>query len=311
MPTLRTALLDETGVPCPTLRFVEDDNLPPSSFSFRIQSLTTPPRLGPTVDERFVTRAPSDLHGDGVVATLAVDPRTHAPAGIIPNEDVWSVPEGAHVMDSFGFLVYSLVSALRDRAPRLLDTRVVDGIMERMKRSGPRLLAEVGQRVGISLLTYLLRQLVTEGISVRNLPVVLEGVLDREYADTPLLSLMVLNDFPAEQTGDSAEIAISCLRKRLKQLVTLQHTGVSRTLIVYSVDDTLLTPGSHDRLIDAVADEIPFVRSGGSAVLLVEPEWRARTKTALADELPSVAVLAYDEVPDDVTVIEFARIAAS
>lgn len=176
-------LFYEFGVYFTRIAFVADDELPDNSFRFRLNDQLTPIRsaLGP--DEIMVNatvEAVGRLH-EGPIRPR-INPANGNPCAVVKTDAEESVEkEGFTTWTSFGYLILALAADLRRAAGRLLSLSDVENSLAKTHELFPTLVAAVYAHCDPLLLTFMLRRLLQQGVSIRDLRTILGLVLDFRY----------------------------------------------------------------------------------------------------------------------------------
>ncbi|MCE9667520.1 flagellar biosynthesis protein FlhA [Myxococcus stipitatus] len=190
-----------------------------------------------------------------------------------------------------------LRGVLRLRAAELLGLQDVQGLLEGLEARSPALVKEALQKVPLPLLTDVLRRLLQEGVSIRDMRAILEALVA-----------------PTTE-GDAAALAERC-RQALRRYLSHKFAP-SGPLYAYLVDpeveEVLRSAGPRGAAPDPtrVAEILEGVRqvaSGGRAVLLTAPDVRRSLRKLCEGAFPDVAVLTYGELEGGLQVRPIGRL---
>ncbi|MDR0314093.1 MAG: FHIPEP family type III secretion protein [Treponema sp.] len=190
---------------------------------------------------------------------------------------------------------------VRRRAPELLGRDEVQAILDRAEKKYPVVTGEVKSLLSLGSIRDILRGLISEQVSIRHIPVILETLADwGNFGPVP------------------NEIIIEQIRLSLKRQICLEYTDEKQTLWVLTLQTELEQNFSeqavfHERgIITGVSPEewleafYPAVRSmeekGLKPVVLCAPVARSRVKEFTRMKFPNLAVLSYVEIPPDINV---------
>jgi flagellar biosynthesis component FlhA len=310
-PYLRESIYSELGVRLPDLRLAEDATLPPSSFRFRVNNLLTPPFLGFSSDFRLINATPDQL--DGAIPGADVSPSCvlETGSGIIhATSEQLAQSFGYTTWSPFGHLVLALADVVRQNPGVFIDQHVVSDELELAGYLDPELVALAKAAISIPRLTRLLRALVSEGISIRNLGHYLQCVLD----------------LAANYMLDGSEaILLARIRSLSARGITANAMKNGKSVIAYLLDPALEaaavaaelteTTEDDDRLrgiiLNALDDELATLPPTATApVLLTTPSARQPIRNAIRTAWPRITVVAYDELIPAANVMPVARISA-
>ena len=244
---------------------------------------------------------------------LALDPgRVFGPLDGIPGKDpafgldaVWIVPGQRAHAESLGYTVVdaSTVAAthlshvVRERASELLGHDEVQNLLSALGRSVPKLVEDlVPKLLPLSVVVKVLQSLLADRVPVRQMRQIVETLLEH-----------------GAQTQDPAALT-AAVRVSLGRFIVQELNGMAPELPVYTLAPALervlqdsvsgqgaaLEPGLAERLHQNLGDCVSRQESRGEpAVLLVPGGVRASVARLVRHSVPSLAVLAYAEVPED------------
>ena len=303
---MRTHVATRYGMILPEIRLTDDPGRPSGSYSIRIQG---------------VEQAQAILRPEGV---LALDPDGHPdlPAGEDVAEPVYGAParwipsqaqddaalDGATLVSPAEVLATHLLEVIRKNLSRLLTMKSMRRLLDEMvnlsdpvrSEANRKLLDEIiPERVPSDLLHAVLRLLLSEQVSIRNLPLILEATAEGR-----------------QMKGAQPEQICEHVRQRLGfQLVAnLQRDDGSLPLIqlapewedtfsTYQIEgeanrvDVALPPELFNALIEAVSSEVGKAGDQGLFPALVTSTARRRfLRTVLmARNIPN-PVLSFEEI---------------
>ncbi len=205
---------------------------------------------------------------------------------------------GYTVIDPTSVLVTHLSEVIRTSIGEILTRDDVKELVTNAKKLSPAVVEElVPERIGYGELQAVLRNLLRDGVSIRNMPVILETIADHvgKTKDTDQLS----------------ELA----RQRLGRSICETHADRAGTVHAVTLDPSIearlaaaigphpdpeaqsVSPAYLQKLVERVADSIAHgTKSGKSVVLLVRSNVRRFLNELVRASLPKVAVLSYSEV---------------
>ena len=197
-------------------------------------------------------------------------------------------------------VVEHLASVARRHAPSLLGLQDVQLLLDALDARCPALVRPVLEKVSLPVLTDVLRRLLQEGVSVRNL----RGVLETLASPTV--------------DGDAALLAERC-RQALARWICHRHAP-SGALFAWLVDpaleETLRTrsvdgaPALEPERVQALLEAVAALVEDGRAVLLASGDVRRPLRALCEGAFPEVAVLAYAELDPALRVKPLGRLSA-
>jgi hypothetical protein len=286
-PDIREALYIARGVRLPWLMFVEDESLPELGFAVRAHSVRTPPFIGLPPGSALIRGQPASPDR---AAAPAVDPFDGAPAWVNPGGE--QAPRDA--LSATRVIALVVLGVAHSRAASLVTNNTTADDLQRLSALYPRLGQAAEELVPTARLTRLLRRLVREAVSVRDLGTLAQLMLDQRARSGGL---------------PSDDELLRVVRRGIRSAINLTAAGGEEQLVAHR------TPASlEQRLRDGTDLDAPGERElGGLLAAVVSPaptgvalvtaaDVRARLSALVADEQPRLAVLAEDEIDSEASV---------
>jgi hypothetical protein len=285
---------------------------------------------------------PGELLVDATVGWLAALDVPGQPATNPANGNACAVVAEAHketveragynFWTPHGFVILALASEIRRMADRLLGVEDVEYKLAQLKDAFPELVRAATERYSVGDLTRVLRGLVREGVSIRDMLAILERLLRYEAIPVDSNRYVVFDDRIALEEGTPPESARGWanyrefVRSGLKYYIGRKYAQYYDRLSVYLIDQELearaeATNGrpadTHAGFIgteqeafwDAVWAEVGDVAATRTRpVILTRSSARAAIRELIAPELPDLPVVAYSELPPNVNIEPVGRI---
>jgi flagellar biosynthesis protein FlhA len=205
---------------------------------------------------------------------------------------------GYTVIDPTSVRVTHLSETLRKAMAELLTRDDVKELVESARKVSPAVVEElVPARMGFGEIQKVLRNLLREGVSIRNVPAILEALADH-----------------VEKTRDS-DAPTELARQRLGRAICEKHSDKEGTLRAVTLDPRVearlvaavtgtrevdaasVGPAYLQKLMERVGEAIASASKGGrDVVLLVRSNVRRFLNELASAWLPKVAVLSFNEV---------------
>jgi hypothetical protein len=311
-PFLRDSLFVELGLPLPPFHFRPDASLRPGAFAFRINALRTPPRIGLPGGAILVNDTPERLKLMNVDAQPALNPATDQPASVVGDEHKESLEAaGLTTWTPSGFLILCLAAAVRRRAHALMTCDVAERLAQELDMAFTFLAAAARTHLGPDRLADVLRELLRDGISIRNLRRIVELMLRYETSGA---------------NGRQDDL-VGFVRSGLADLIAHKVSRGTGTVVVYLLDpeleqaladraDERAPTGAEDplpeRLSLGVRAELEYLpRTAWVPALLTRDDARRPLAELLRHEFPQTTVVSYGDLPPECNVQAVARISAS
>ncbi len=294
---VRKKLSEELGFLVPAVHIRDNLDLGPNHYRITIQ--------GVPVGEAEVFPDRDMAINPGTVAGPVPGITTKDPAFGL--DAVWversrreqAQTQGYTVVDAGTVIATHLSQLLQAHAHELLGHEEVQHLLTRLQKSAPKLVDElVPKGLPMSVVVKVLQNLLTERVPIRNLRVIAETLAEN-----------------ASRTQDPAAL-VAAVRIALGRSIVQAITGLRQELPVITLDgqleqvlgDSMLgggdgpgfEPGLADRMCTALADSARRQELAGEpAVLLTTPKLRPWLARLLRHSVPTLNVLAYNEVPEN------------
>lgn len=311
VPMMRDGLFYELGVRFPGIRVRgNESDMPPGSYLIMINEI---PLVMGTVshDKVLVNDSVERLR----LLNISGEPATNPANG---NECAWISSEyqrvaeqaGLTTWDASGYMVLHLSSVLRKNGAEFVGIQETMNMLEQLEQAFPALVKEtVPKVVSPFQLTDILRRLIEEEISIRDLRSILQALAEwgQVEHDTVMLTEYV--------------------RAALKRYISHKYTRGQNTLIVYLLDPQIeetvrasiqhtssgsylaLEPEVTQEILSAVRTEVGSLPpTAQNPVILTTMEIRRYFRKLVELEFPHLAVLSYQELSPDMNIQPIARI---
>jgi flagellar biosynthesis protein FlhA len=228
-----------------------------------------------------------------------IDPAFGLPAVWISESDRDEAElSGYTVIDPTSVLVTHLSETLRSAFPEILNRDDVKELVENAKQTSATVVEElIPDKMSYGDVQKVLRNLISEGVPIRNMPAILETLADH-----------------AGRTKD-ADTLTELVRQRLGRVLCEQYADESGTLHAVTLDPGVesrlasavgtgndpeaspISPAVLQALVERLGDTLAQAgKSGKEVVVLVRSNVRRFVTELVRASLPRVAVLSYNEV---------------
>ncbi|GGE10311.1 flagellar biosynthesis protein FlhA [Gemmobacter megaterium] len=306
--SIRTHIATTYGIILPEMRLTDEATLPPGGYRIRIQGVeVVQDRLVP---DRALLLLPEgqDVGPDGQDVR---EPVYGAPARwIATDRQEDATLAGLTVVSPAEILATHLLEVLKGNLARLLTLRGLRRLLDAFiapsdptrAEANRRLLDElIPEKVPLDLLLSVLKLLLEERVSVRNLPLILEAMA--ELRTTTLAPEAVCDhvrqrlgfQLVAELKRPDGTIPLIQMAADWEQIFTRYQIDGNRGL-----HDVALPPVEFTRLANALGAQVAKAAEQGIAPVLVTSALRRRFLRGVAAARGlSIAVLSYDEIGAD------------
>jgi len=296
---LRRQFATDLGVIVPPIRVRDSGALGATQYAIKVRGSEV--ARGEVFPERLLAMNPGDTE-DGIDGFEVREPTFGLPARWIAKTQRGAAQAAGYtVVDASTVVATHRSATIRRHGPSLLGRQEAQALVNKVRESHPAVVEGlVPALLPLGTVHRVLQRLLAEGVSIRDLPIVLEVLADL-----------------APMTKDPAILA-EHVRAALPDAVCRPHVGADNTLRVLMLSpefERVLTErlgaldgdeGGGDLaqpLVDAVARAMHTAPPGdGRPVLLCPAPLRRHLRRLTERALPHLVVLSYVELPPDVSV---------
>jgi flagellar biosynthesis protein FlhA len=275
------------------------DNLELAPNSYRITILGAPVGESEVFPDREMAINPGQVTGS-IPGSATKDPAFGLDAiWIDKSRREQAQAQGYTVVDASSVIATHLSHLLQSHAHELLGHEEVQQLLNRLGKSAPKLIEDlVPKLLPMSVVVKVLQYLLLERVPIRNLRTICETLAEL-----------------APKTQDPVAL-VAAVRVALGRTIVQNIGGLRQELPVITLDPALeqvlqdsmaggdtspgFEPGLADRIQQALGDSARRQDAAGEpAVLLVAPKIRPWIARLMRHSTPSLAVLAYNEIPEN------------
>jgi len=294
--SIRKNIALDLGVMIPPIRLRDNINLGANEYLFKVYGVDV--SRGEVMVGYYLVLNPDPEAG--LIGIETVEPTFNLPA-IWVSEDQKSKAEAAGytVVEPQVVIATHLMEILKANAYKLLDRQEVRKMLDDLKaEKGAVVEGLVPDLVSLGVVQQVLRNLLREGIPVRNLVNILETLGD--YALT------------TKDPDQLTEQVRSALADTITNMFRVGDEPVQVATLSPSLEDQILqsirqgevyvgnlglTPQQVKEVLTGISEQVEkIVKAGGRPVLLVSPPIRRAVRNFIETVLPSVAVLSFAEL---------------
>jgi len=296
---LRRKFAQQFGIIIPLVRLRDNINLEPTAYEIRIAEL--PVAEGRLEPDMFLAMDPGTVQAK-VGGLDTTEPVYGLPAlWITPANKEKAELSGYTVIDPESVFITHLSETLRKHADDLLTREDVQLLVDRLRKTQPSLVGDVigpDREVSVGLLQRVLKNLIKNGIPVRELTAILESLGEH-----------------ASKTKNAA-VLTEMVRKRLSRTITEQYKNDDGKILAITLDPTLEhqmastlqqeTDGINLALPTEIAMDISrktaqawkevMDKGNDKVVLLCDSRLRSPLAAMLSRTVSLLPVVAYDEI---------------
>lgn len=330
---MRDGLFYELGILLPEVQAAIDSALKSAEFRVLLNGVEYQTLNGLERDEFLVNETVDRLTLLRIEGREAVNPANGSECAIVRNTQGQAETckqAGLTLWDSRGFLILHLSSLIRAAAARFQPDDLTEYTLESLAAAFPDLVRIVLQRYPLPELSRVLRALLEEEISIRDLRSILESLLSIDgTTDIDLNRFIVFLAYtdglcPAPASRHVSDLTTTqradFVRASLKRYISHKYTRGSNTLVVYllapAIERRLIDAGTRpladserEELLKAVDAEVGTLPpTAQSPVLLTTFEVRHSLRKVVEKKYPRLAVVSYQELSPDMNIQPIARI---
>ena len=299
---IRRQIASELGMVIPPVRIHDEMGLESHEYIVKVRGAEV--ARGRTMAGHQLAMDPGDAVGQlpGVPTT---EPAFGLPATWIPEGSRAEAEAlGYTVVDAESVIVTHLTEAIRSEADELLTRQETRQLLDQLKESNAAVVDEVVPDVlALGEIQRVLQSLLREGISIRDLGVIIEAVGDK-----------------ARLTRDPSLLA-EYARQALGRSITAPHLGVDRRLRAIALDPQIeqevseaitqtsdgeylaMEPSRAHALVAALKGQLDSgVSHSGRPVLLCSARVRRHLRRLCEQSLPQLPVCSYNEIVPGISV---------
>jgi flagellar biosynthesis component FlhA len=287
------------GVLVGDVEFAIDAALEDPLYRFELNGVRHPPIQGLRQNQFLVNDTTERLKLIGVNGIPAISPANQTQLSIIETDETREICEsvGLTSTNPRQHMILALGSFIRSNLGNIMNITQTEYALSALALGLPRLVKETKDVIPIEQLCLILRGLLEEGISIRNLQRILESVLDM-YVECRDPSV-----------GTCIENARAALSREIFQVVGREN-NILCVIIDSHLEERLstvrevpLTVDEEEGFRQGVGREIGFFASSAEKrILLVDRSVRRTVRRLTAIEFPQLSVLSYHELHPDLNI---------
>ncbi len=299
---VRQVISDNNGVLLPEIRIRENFRLKPTQYAIYINGINA--AEGEVPADRLMALPSSETYGeiDGVLGT---DPAYGMPVTWIqPAQKAKALNLGYQVIDTASVIATHVNKTVRNYIPELFNYDDITYLHNRLGSMAPRLAEDLGAALNYGQLLKVYRQLLTEGVSLRDI-VTVATVLVTASVNTkdPILLTsdvrLAMRRSITQSLARHRELSVYTLNNELENLllsvVNQAQQGGKTSLDSVPVDPNMLSQFQTN--MPQIQEQMKA--AGKEPVLLVAPLLRPLLSRYARLFAPGLQVLSYNEVPDE------------
>ena len=297
---IRRQIALELGAVVPIIRLRDNIQLNPNQYIIKIKGIQI--SEGEILFDHYMAMNPGYVEEE-ITGIPTFEPSFHLPANwITESQRERAESMGYTVVDPPSIIATHLTEVIKSHLDELLTRQDVQNLINNVKENNTTLIDElVPKLLGVGEIQKVLQNLLSEGISIRDLVTIFETLAD--YAAT---------------TRDT-DILTEYVRQRLKRAISNTYFAEGDMTTVVTLDPKVeqdimnsvkqteqgayitLDPASTKKILNSVEIEIKKLESQGKApIIITSPIVRMYFKKLTKDYFKDLIVVSYNEIESDV-----------
>ncbi|MBM7560602.1 flagellar biosynthesis protein FlhA [Fusibacter tunisiensis] len=298
---IRRQIALELGLIVPMIRLRDNIQLDANQYLIKIKGNDI--AYGTIVFDHYLAMSPGSVEGE-IEGIDTVEPAFGLPAKWIKS-DLREKAEllGYTVVDPSSVISTHLTEVIKKHAHELLSREDVKNLVENIRESNPALLEElIPNLMMIGDIQKVLANLLSEGISIRNLVSILETLADhaRSTRDVNILTEYVrqkLSRQISKQYFPFGEAKVVTLEQSLENML-MESIDTNENGTFLSLD-----PMTTQSILSSLSEEIKkLLQMGEQAIVVTAPIVRFYFKRISQQAIPELVVLSYNEIESDIEI---------
>ncbi len=297
---IRRQIALELGTVVPIIRLRDNIQLNPNQYIIKIKGIQI--TEGEILFDHYMAMNPGYVEEE-ITGIPTFEPSFHLPAiWITESQRERAESLGYTVVDPPSIIATHLTEVIRSHIAELLTRQDVQNLVNNLKESNPVLVDElIPKQLGLGEVQKVLQNLLTEGISIRDLLTIFETLADH-----------------ASATRDT-DVLTEYVRQSLKRAISSKYFPANETTSVITLDPKVeqeimssvkqteqgayltLDPEKTKAIMNSVETEVAKLENmGKNAIVITSPIVRMYFKKLTEDYFKDLIVVSYNEVESNV-----------
>ena len=297
---IRIQIALELGTVVPIIRLRDNIQLNPNQYIIKIKGIQV--TEGEILFDHYMAMNPGYVEEE-ITGIPTFEPSFHLPAiWITESQRERAESLGYTVVDPPSIIATHLTEVIRSHIAELLTRQDVQNLVNNLKESNPVLVDElIPKQLGLGEVQKVLQNLLTEGISIRDLLTIFETLADH-----------------ASATRDT-DVLTEYVRQSLKRAISSKYFPANETTSVITLDPKVeqeimssvkqteqgayltLDPEKTKAIMNSVETEVAKLENmGKNAIVITSPIVRMYFKKLTEDYFKDLIVVSYNEVESNV-----------
>ena len=293
--SLRNLFAREFGFVLPSVRITDEPTLPANCYAILVQGVEV--ARGEVRPNGMMVVNPAD-NPIQMVGEHAKDPTFGLDAlWIQPQQAGEAEAQGYTVVDPESVITTHLTEVVKENMPDLLTYGATQDLIEGLDREYQKLVGEIGGQSPAILVQHVLQSLLTERVSIRNLPLIVEAIAEAKRTTSNVVNITehvrrrLSNQICKSLTDDTGSIPVISLSAKWDQefLDSIRVNGDDKNLVM-----------SPQRIQEFVLEARRRIQENAAEdrwpAILVAPEARSFVRNMLERVSPMTQVISHNEI---------------
>jgi hypothetical protein len=333
---MQEGLFYDLGVIAPKVTFDVDNDLRENEFRIQLNDLRFPPIRGLEKGHFLVNDTAERLSLIKITGKPIVNPANDSECAMVKNEkNNREICEqaGLTIWEPESFIVLAVAAHFRKNAADFLTSETVKYGINQLQTAFPALVDTVLRRYSLQELTCILKDLLKEEFSIRDLHGILETLITNRtlmpqaiFASASSEDELVKSSLSrCEEPQFDRDKEVELLRASFRRYLSAKYVAYGSNLLVFLLDSELeklisnsegnsLRYGAEENraLFETISNNLGNVPlASRKAVVLTSEEVRKKLRALTEKEFPNLGILSYQELGPEVTVQIISRISLS
>jgi flagellar biosynthesis protein FlhA len=307
---VRRQFATDVGFVVPPVRIRDNLQLGPNAYAVKVRGLVV--SRGEILPGHFLAMNPGTAT-DTIPGVPTAEPTFGLPAQwVTAAERERAQVLGYTVVDPSSVVTTHLTETIRRHARDLLGRQEVQALVDVLKPTHPSVVeALVPNLLPLGTVQKVLQNLLAEGVSIRDLALILETLAD---AASSTKDPVVLTEFARQALGRTICRSLAAADGTLKVFTLSPALEQQLTDALADGDQgryLALDPRAAQGVIEAIAQTVGKGCLDGTPVVLSSPAIRPHLRRLTERYLPHLAVVSYNEIGTDITIKAVAMVEAA
>jgi len=296
---IRRQIALELGIVVPMIRLRDNIQLESNEYIIKINGNLV--ANGSIMFDHFLAMNPGTVEGE-IEGVDTVEPAFGLPAKWVSSDNRENAEIlGYTVVDPSSMISTHLTEIIKRYSFELLGRQETKNLIDNISEMNPTVVGELIPNIlGIGDIQKVLKNLLRERISIRNLVKILETLADygNQTADVNVLTEYV-------RQGLSRQISETYFPNKFGKIITFKQE--MENMLMESIEQTggngylSIDPMTSQKIINSIASELrSLVSIGEEPILVTAPIVRFYIKQLTEQSLPDLIVLSYNEIENDI-----------